>query len=208
MEMVSVNPAYRTLAASAGRTTMPGGTPDTGVKRSGDAPETGPTARSDPSVATESASDRVLRVLKQRDREVRAHEQAHLSAAGRFALGGAGFEYQRGPDGRLYAVGGDVQIDTSPVPGDPRATLEKAETVRRAALAPSEPSAQDRRVAAQASRMAAAASAEIRQAERSGQATATGDTEETGATRLERRLVNSGAVSLESESMEQLDLLV
>ena len=60
--------------------------------------------------------------LKTRDREVRAHEAAHLAAAGSLAIGGASYSYQRGPDGVQYAVGGEVSIDTSAVEGDPEAT--------------------------------------------------------------------------------------
>lgn len=99
--------------------------------------------------------------LRQRDREVRAHEMAHLAAAGPYAIGGPSYEYQTGPDGQRYAVGGHVNIDTSPVPGDPEATLRKAETVRRAALAPGDPSPQDRRVAAAATSMAMKAQIEL-----------------------------------------------
>gem|GEM_PF-5290444 len=83
---------------------------------------------------------RQVEKLKQRDREVHTHEMAHLAAAGPYAQGGPSFEYQKGPDGQRYAVGGHVNIDTSPVPGDPEATLRKAETVRRAAMAPGNPS--------------------------------------------------------------------
>lgn len=99
--------------------------------------------------------------LKRRDREVRAHEQAHLAAAGPYAKGGARFTYQRGPDGKNYAIGGEVSIDTSPVRGDPEATLRKAEQVRRAANAPAQPSAQDRAVAADAAAMAIQARIDI-----------------------------------------------
>ena len=105
----------------------------------------------------------MVQELRQRDREVRAHEQAHKSAAGPYAKGGPTFEYQTGPDGRRYAVGGEVSIDTSKVSGNPQATLIKAQTVRRAALAPSEPSAQDRSVAAQASQLENEARAELRE---------------------------------------------
>jgi len=94
-----------------------------------------------------------VRKLEARDRKVRAHEQAHLAAAGPYARSGARYEYQEGPDRRRYAVGGEVSIDASPVPGDARATIRKAQIVRRAALAPAEPSPQDRRVAAEASAM-------------------------------------------------------
>lgn len=92
--------------------------------------------------------------LKERDREVRQHEQAHLAAAGQYARSSASFEYERGPDGKNYAVGGEVSIDTSEVPGDPEATLQKAEQIRRAANAPASPSSQDRAVAAEAAAMA------------------------------------------------------
>ena len=78
---------------------------------------------------------------------VRAHEQAHKAAAGAHAKGGPTYEYQSGPDGKRYAVGGEVQIDTSPVPNDPQATIQKMQQVQRAANAPAEPSSQDRRVA-------------------------------------------------------------
>ncbi|GJL79673.1 MAG: hypothetical protein NPINA01_26620 [Nitrospinaceae bacterium] len=105
----------------------------------------------------------VLTELKTRDREVRAHEQAHLAAAGPYAKGPPSFEYQTGPDGKRYAVGGEVQIDTSKVSGNPQATLVKAQTIKRAATAPANPSAQDRQVAAQASRMEAEARQEIKE---------------------------------------------
>lgn len=92
--------------------------------------------------------------LKDRDREVRAHEQAHLSAAGGIAVSGAHFQFVTGPDGQRYATGGDVSIDTSPVANDPEATMRKAETIRRAALAPAQPSSQDFSVAGKAAQMA------------------------------------------------------
>lgn len=94
-----------------------------------------------------------LQELKARDAEVRAHERAHMAAAGEHAVGGPQYDYQTGPDGRQYAIGGQVNIDTSAVPGDPEASEEKAQQVRRAALAPGQPSAQDMQVAAEASRL-------------------------------------------------------
>lgn len=105
-------------------------------------------------VATDSRTQAQVAKLKATDRAVRAHEQAHISAAGGYAKGGASFSYTRGPDGRLYAVGGEVRIDASPVPGDPDATIRKAQVVRQAAMAPANPSGQDRSVAAAASQMA------------------------------------------------------
>jgi len=104
-----------------------------------------------------------LRELSQRDREVRAHEQAHAAVAGSLAKGGPSYSFERGPDGQLYAVGGEVQIDTSAVAGDPQATAEKARQVRRAALAPAQPSRQDRAIAAAASALEAQARVEIAQ---------------------------------------------
>ncbi len=91
--------------------------------------------------------------LKAIDQAVRQHEQAHLSAAGGLARGGASFSYVTGPDGKQYAVGGEVQIDTSGVPDDPSATITKAQNIRRAALAPAKPSSQDQRVAARATQL-------------------------------------------------------
>jgi hypothetical protein len=106
---------------------------------------------------------RQLTELQGRDRQVRAHEAAHSAAGGRYVTRGPQFTYQRGPDGRQYAVGGEVKIDTSPVPGDPQATLQKAEAIQAAAHAPANPSSQDRRVAMAAARMAARARLEILQ---------------------------------------------
>ncbi len=103
----------------------------------------------------------VIRQLKARDQNVRTHEAAHLAAAGGLAKGGPSFSYQRGPDGNLYAVGGSVNIDVSPVAGNPQATIAKAAVVRAAALAPADPSSQDRSVAAAASQMAVKAQSEL-----------------------------------------------
>ncbi len=99
--------------------------------------------------------------LKKRDAEVRRHEQAHKAAAGQFASGGPSYDYQTGPDGKQYAVGGEVQIDTSEVPNDPQATIKKAQQIKRAALAPKDPSSQDRKVAAEASKMETKARQEL-----------------------------------------------
>lgn len=104
-----------------------------------------------------------LRDLRQRDANVRRHELAHIAAAGGYARSGARYEYESGPDGQQYAVGGEVSIDISPVANNPSATLTKAQIVKRAALAPSDPSPQDRSVAAAADSMAVQAQREIAQ---------------------------------------------
>jgi len=103
---------------------------------------------------------REIRELKMRDQEVRSHELAHSSVGGQYA-GSPTYAYTRGPDGRLYAVGGEVDIDTSTVPGDPEATLEKAEKIVSSALAPANPSAADRNIAARANQMAAEARSQM-----------------------------------------------
>ena len=117
-----------------------------------------------------------LRSLAQTDREVRAHEAAHKAAAGQYARSGAKLEYERGPDGRLYATGGEVDIDTS-VPDDPQEALLKAQTILRAALAPANPSAQDRAVAAEAAQMANDARAKILSERTEGEDKQSGSTE-------------------------------
>ncbi|MFA6243784.1 MAG: putative metalloprotease CJM1_0395 family protein [Candidatus Hydrogenedentales bacterium] len=94
--------------------------------------------------------------LKQRDAEVRRHEQAHLSAAGGYARGGANFSYTTGPDGKRYATRGEVSMDVG-AERTPEATLAKMAVVKRAAVAPANPSSQDRAVYAQAARTEAQA---------------------------------------------------
>lgn len=98
--------------------------------------------------------------LRSRDREVKNHERAHVAAGGAVA-GNIQLEYEVGPDGKRYAVEGSVPIDVSPVRGDPEATLRKMEVVRRAALAPGDPSSADRQVAAHAAQVSQRARAEL-----------------------------------------------
>jgi hypothetical protein len=88
--------------------------------------------------------------LKARDKEVRTHEAAHVAAGGTYVTSGPSYTFQTGPDGNKYAVGGEVGISTGAVEGDPDATIKKMQTVAAAALAPAEPSGQDRKVAAAA----------------------------------------------------------
>lgn len=88
--------------------------------------------------AQASGNDPQLKQLQQRDRIVRAHEQAHLAASGGLAMGGASFSYQLGSDGKQYAIGGEVRIDVSPG-RTPEESLKKAQQIRSAALAPADP---------------------------------------------------------------------
>lgn len=100
--------------------------------------------------------------LKQIDSAVKGHEMAHLATAGSYARGGAVYSYVKGADGMSYAVGGEVGIDTSKE-STPAKTIAKMQVVRAAALAPADPSSQDRKVAAQAMAAMAEASMEMMQ---------------------------------------------
>ena len=136
-----------------------------------------------------------IAALASRDREVRAHEQAHAAVGGAYA-GAPTYTFTRGPDGKRYAIGGEVSIDSSPIPNDPEATLRKMELVQRAALAPAEPSAQDRRVAAQATQ----ARAELAQLRREEAASAA---EERAALREERLAAEEERKARDEETADQ-----
>jgi len=101
--------------------------------------------------------------LKAQDQEIRIHEMAHVVAGGAYVTSGPSYTYKTGPDGKGYAVSGSVGIDTSPVKGDPEATIQKMQTIAAAALAPAQPSGQDLKVAAQARQAEAKARAELSQ---------------------------------------------
>jgi hypothetical protein len=107
----------------------------------------------------QQAEQQQITELKQRDAEVRAHEQAHASLGGQYARSPQ-YKYEKGPDGRRYAVGGEVSIDISEA-STPEETIRKAQQVKAAALAPAEPSAQDLRVAVEATQITLEARSEI-----------------------------------------------
>jgi len=158
--------------------------PVTGRKADDQAPPSvGPEREEELAIGELSESDQELvRKLVARDAEVRTHEQAHIAAGGQYINGGPTYSYQTGPDGKRYAIGGSVSIDTSPVAGDPEATLEKARVVERAALAPKDPSSTDRQVASAARKMAAAAQSELAEQRTQERASASaGDAATTGA---------------------------
>lgn len=98
----------------------------------------------------DEAEQKQVEELKKRDAEVRAQEQAHMAAAGSLARGGPTYVFQTGPDGRQYAIGGSVKIDTSPGK-TPEETARKAQQILAAAHAPADPSGQDLKVAAASS---------------------------------------------------------
>lgn len=127
-----------------------------GVQSRGSEQQGGRAPGSTDAGALSEAEKRQVQKLKQRDAEVKNHERAHIAAGGPYVSGGANFQYQRGPDGRNYAVGGEVRIDVAPE-NSPEGTIRKMQVVRRAALAPADPSPQDRSVAARATQVEARA---------------------------------------------------
>ena len=96
--------------------------------------------------------ERLLLVeLTREDREVRAHELAHYYT-GRPWTVEPEYWFVNGPLGGRFAVSGHVRFDLSPIAGDPKATMKKLETLRRAARAPAMPSSYDLRVVAEIER--------------------------------------------------------
>lgn len=89
---------------------------------------------------------RAVAQLQQIDRNVRAHEAAHVAAGYGVVTSGASFTYTYGPDGKQYATGGEVGIDTA-AEKKPEANIDKGQRIQAAALAPRDPSSQDYRVA-------------------------------------------------------------
>lgn len=98
--------------------------------------------------AEEFQQGQQVKELEKADRTVRAHEQAH-KAVGGHVTGPIVYDYEEGPDGQQYAVGGEVAIYATHSE-DEKKMIETLELVRRAALAPAQPSPQDYRVAASA----------------------------------------------------------
>ncbi len=132
--------------------------------------------------------------LKQIDAKVRAHERAHAAVGGAHA-GAPSYTYTRGPDGQMYATGGEVAIDIS-AESDPEATLQKAEQVAAAALAPADPSGQDRAVAAAASQLRLEALAQIREEKRAEQEQQQAEAAEAKAAREESQAGGEAATSV------------
>lgn len=104
---------------------------------------------------------RIVTQLQAADTNVRAHEAAHMAAGGGLTSP-ASYTYERGLDNKMYAVAGEVGISTGEG-NTPQESLNKAQAIRRAALAPADPSPQDLKVAAQAASMEMSARAQIMQ---------------------------------------------
>ena len=107
----------------------------------------------------ENEKDSQVRELENIQREVIAHEAAHKAAAGEFG-GAISYTYTEGPDGKRYITGGEVPIKLRQG-STPEETLRNMQQVQMAANAPSDPSGQDRQVAAKAAAMASKARSEI-----------------------------------------------
>ncbi len=90
------------------------------------------------------------RRLQARDAKVRQHEAAHIMAAGGQVHGGPVYDYQTGPDGRRYAVGGSVNISMTSFAGDDEAGVRQARRAARAATAAGDPSLRDMQAASHA----------------------------------------------------------
>ncbi len=169
--MASLITAVNTTAASSrssGRRTGPRTPPAESGPPSGDRVDLSPLARrlaageAAPSEDLSRSELHLLTELRRMDRKVRSHERLHLAIAGRYARGGISYEFHRGPDGQFYAVAGSVRIDTSEA-RTPQQTVEKMRVVRRAALAPVNPSPADRAIAAKAAMEEVQARLELQQ---------------------------------------------
>jgi len=91
---------------------------------------------------------RLVQDLRARDAEVKTHEAAHQAAGGGMT-GAASYTYQQGPDGRMYAIGGEVSISI-PSGSTPQESMRNAQQAIAAAMAPADPSGQDFSVASSA----------------------------------------------------------
>ncbi|MDD3342968.1 MAG: putative metalloprotease CJM1_0395 family protein [Sulfurospirillaceae bacterium] len=123
-------------------------TPSTNKLGENTSPKNEPTSSQKEALSTSEKA--LITQLQASDSAVKAHERAHISAGAGVILSGATFVYQEGPDKKLYAIGGEVSIDTAEE-NTPRETIAKMQIVRTAALAPRDPSSTDYQVAATAS---------------------------------------------------------
>lgn len=86
--------------------------------------------------------ERVLDKFEASDANIRSHEQSHASS---IHASTPQYNYQQGPDGKLYAVGGNVRMDTS-IPKDPAQAAAKMDNLSQAAGAPHDLSAADAQI--------------------------------------------------------------
>lgn len=129
-----------------------------------------------------------IKKLERRDQEVRQHEQAHKAVGGSYA-GSIVYEYTTGPDGKRYASGGHVNFYVSKEPSA-EATIRKAETIYRAALAPADPSGSDMRLAQEAMKLKQEAQSQQRDEKQSAIETDLKNTRDTTASPVETSVLN------------------
>ena len=126
-------------------------------------------------------------------------------AAGGGLTSPASYTYERGPDNKMYAVAGEVGISTGEG-NTPQESLNKAQTIRRAALAPADPSPQDLKVAAQAASMEMSARAQIMQEKMAQNSQNTNNSNETsGDGSTENSNVNSAGNSTENSTRNSVE---
>lgn len=89
---------------------------------------------------------RVLEKFRNKDAEIRTHEQAHASIG--HTTTPISYNYQEGPDGKMYAVGGSVRLDTS-IPDEPTAGAFKLDMIQKAASGVTNMSSADGTIASQ-----------------------------------------------------------
>ncbi len=138
---------------------------DADQRREDDQKQTKPSEDDEPEAQDQELTEeekREVEELRQTDQKVRAHEQAHAAAGATNVR----YDYQTGPDGRQYAVGGTADISAQAPAGDHDSKLEQARKMKAAALAPADPSPQDMAVAAKAARLELEAVQEKTEAER------------------------------------------
>ena len=76
------------------------------------------------------AEQKVINELQLRDQEVRSHELAHASVGGS-STGAPSYSFETGPDGKKYAVGGEVSVDLSRIMVTPVQPLPKCKKYMR-----------------------------------------------------------------------------
>ncbi len=94
----------------------------------------------------------LINQLRARDRKVRAHELLHYRT-GRPYTRAPEYWFVTGPRGRRFAITGVTLFDTTLDTSDPEQAIRKLQALKRAALAPRDPSRIDLRVAREFTRL-------------------------------------------------------
>lgn len=144
--------------------------------------------------------EQVIAKLKDRDREVKAHEQAHIAAATGINVSAPSYDYQVGPDGKQYAIGGEVSISFTQS-SDPESNIANAEAMKASALAPAAPSGQDLSVARSADEIIAKARQDL--AEQNGTKSGSEETDGVGTDETSGNIAN-GAKDSKTETILQM----